>query len=58
MEETQTSTMNQKKINLYKEILKDVYVACNGVKNFINERIEEICFHEKLFAEEVIYFVY
>ena len=50
--------MNQKKINLYKEILKDVYVACNGVKNFINERIEEICFHEKLFAEEVIYFVY
>ena len=37
---------------------KGCWWACNRVKNFINERIEEICSHEKLFVEEVIYFIH
>ena len=29
----------------------------DGAEDFINDRIEEICSHEKLSAEKVIYFL-
>ena len=33
------------------------YDKSDRTKEFINERIEDICSHEKLSVEEVIYFV-
>lgn len=50
--------MNQKKISVYKEVLKDVSVTFNGAKKIIEEEIEETCSREKLCVEKVIYFVY
>ena len=45
------------KIKIYKRVLKDVSEKYEGAEEFINSRIEEICFQEKLSVEEVIYFL-
>lgn len=50
--------MSRKKVNVCKVVLKDVGVALNRAEKFIAERTDEICFHEKLSLEVVIYFVY
>ena len=50
--------MNQKKLNIYKEVLWDADVAFKGGEKIINERIQGICSREKLSVEEVIYFIY
>ena len=36
------------KIKIYKRVLKDVSEKYEGAEEFINSRIEEICFQEKL----------
>ena len=50
--------MSRKKVNVCKVVLKDAGVALNRAEKFIAERTDEICFHEKLSLEVVIYFVY
>ena len=53
----QNIEMNIIKIKVYKKSLTQICEKYDGAKSFINERIEEICSHEKLSAEEVIYFL-
>ena len=42
---------------IYKRVLKEVSEKYDGIKDFINNRTEEICSQEKMSAEEVIYFL-
>ena len=49
--------MNNSEIKIYKTVLKEVSEKYDGAEDFINRTIEEICYQEKLFAEEVIYFL-
>ena len=49
--------MNNIKIKIYKGVLKEVSEKYDGAENFIKNKIKEICSHEKLPAEEVIYFL-
>ena len=49
--------MNNIKINAYKKTLKEVSGKSEGAEDFINNRIDEIFFEEKLSVEEVIYFL-
>ena len=42
---------------IYKRVLKEVSEKYNGIKDFINNRTEEICSQERMSAEEVIYFL-
>ena len=39
-------------------MLRDVCDNLDGAEQFINEKTEEICSREKLYFEELIYFVY
>ena len=41
----------------YKEILREICEKYDGAEDFTNDRLEEICSHEKLSAQEVIYFL-
>ena len=49
--------MNNLKVKVYKTILKKVSEKYEGIEEFINSKIEEICSQEKLSGEEVIYFL-
>ena len=49
--------MNNLKVKVYKTILKEVSEKYEGIEEFINSKIEEICSQEKLSGEEVIYFL-
>ena len=46
--------MNNIRIKVYKNLLQDIFDKCGGAEDFINEKIKEICSHEKSSAEEVI----
>ena len=48
--------MNVTKVKNYKQILQDRCNEYPGSEEYINGKIEEICFHQKLSAEEVTYF--
>ena len=48
--------MNNIKVKVYKKVLKEVAEKYEGAESFINNRIDEICSLENLFAEEVIHF--
>ena len=48
--------MSNIRIKVYKKFLKEICEKHDGAQDFINEKIEEICSHEKLSAEEAIYF--
>ena len=48
--------MNVIKVSVCKQVLKEIYHKYDGAEDFINERIEVVCFHEKLSVEKVIYF--
>ena len=48
--------MNAVKVKIYEQILKDICNKYDGAEDFFNEKIEELCSHEKLFLEEIIYF--
>ena len=50
--------MNKTKLNIYKKVLHEVCQKFNGAEEFINQKIEEICCHEKLLVEEVTYYFY
>ena len=49
--------MNNLYIKICKRVIKEVSEKHDGAEDFINSRIEERCSQEKLFAEEVIYFL-
>ena len=49
--------MNNLKVKVYKTILKEVSEKYEGIEEFINSKIEEICSQEKLSGKEVIYFL-
>ena len=49
------SKMNQKKLNIFKEIFQDVGAAFNGTKK-IYQMTEVMFSREKLSVEQVIYF--
>ena len=50
--------MNNAKPNVYKKALQEVCQNFIRTKEFIRDKIEEICCNEKLSVEEVTYFVY
>ena len=50
--------MNNAKPNVYKKALQEVCQNFIRAKEFIRDKIEEICCNEKLSVEEVTYFVY
>ena len=56
-EKRRLAKMNQIKVKIYKEILREISANFDGAEQFINERIDKICNREKLSLEEVIYFV-
>ena len=49
--------MNNAKIKVYKKVLKEICEKYDGAEIFVNDRIEEICSHEKSFGEELTYFL-
>ena len=49
--------MNKIKIKVYKKVLKEICEKYDGEEDFLNDRIEEICSHEKLSTEEIVYFL-
>ena len=44
----QSINMNNIKIKVYKKLLREICEKYDGLEAFINERIKEICSHEKL----------
>ena len=48
--------MNKTKLKVYKKVLHEV--CKNFDEEFMNQKIEEICFQKKLYVKEVTYFVY
>ena len=47
------ANMNNKKINIYKKVLQEVYEKFNNAEAFVRERIEEPCSKKNLSTEEV-----
>ena len=52
----QNITMNNIEIKVYEKLLRKICEKYRGEKKITNDRIKEIFSHEKLSAEEVIYF--
>ena len=50
-------TMDSLKIKVYKRVVKEVSEKYEGAEQLINSRTDKICSQEKLFAQEVIYFL-
>ena len=50
--------MNNLKVKVYKTILKEVSEKYEGIEEFINSKIKEICSQEKLSGKELIYFLF
>ena len=48
--------MNKTKVEVYREVLRDVSRNFEGTENFIKRRIQEICEKKKVSVEEVFYF--
>ena len=49
------ANMNNTKSNVYKKVLQEVCKDFGGAKEFIKDKIEEICSNGKLSKEEVTY---
>ena len=47
--------MSNTKLNVYKQVLQEVFEKFNGAEQYIKERIEVLCSESKLSAEEVTY---
>ena len=47
------ANINNAKFNVYKKVLQEVCENFDGAKEFIRDKIEEICSNEKLSVEEV-----
>ena len=48
--------MNKTKVEVYREILRDVSQNSEEAENFFKEQIGEICERKKISVEEVFYF--
>ena len=48
--------MNKIKIEIYKDVLRDVSANFDGAKDFIKTKLEEIYDRNKIFVEKVILF--
>ena len=48
--------MNAIKFKIYKQVFKDICDKYDRARDFINERIEELCSTQVLSIEEVIFF--
>ena len=48
--------MDNVKVKVYKKVMNKVAQKQYRAEDFINNRIDETCFQEKLSADEVIYF--
>ena len=49
--------MNNMKVKVYVKVFKEICEKCEGVEEFINKKLDEVCSYEKLSAETVIYFL-
>ena len=47
--------MNNAKRNVYKRVLQEVFEKFDGAKEFIKEKVEDVCNNGKLSVEEVTY---
>ena len=50
--------LNKTKVEIYREVFRDVSENFEGAENFIKQRIEEICERKKISIEEVFYFYF
>ena len=50
--------MNKTKVEIYEEVLRDGSRNFEDTKEFIKQRIQEICDWKKISVEEVVYFLY
>ena len=48
--------MNKTKVEVYREVLRDISQIFEGAENFIKQPIEEICEKKKISVEKVFYF--
>ena len=48
--------MNKTKVEVYREILRDVYQNFEEAEKFIKQQTEKICERKKIYVEEVFYF--
>ena len=48
--------MNKAMVEVYIELLRDVFQNLEGAENFIKQRIEEICEWKKISVDEVLHF--
>ena len=48
--------MNNIRVKVYKNALKEVVEKYEEAESFVNNKIDEICSQENFSAEEVIYF--
>ena len=48
--------MNKTKLDVYRELLRDVSQNFEGAENVIKQRIEKICERKNKSVEEVFYF--
>ena len=48
--------MNKTKLDVYREVLRDVSQNFEGAENVIKQRIEKICERKNKSVEEVFYF--
>ena len=49
------ANVDNAKLDVYKKVLQEVSEKFDGVKEFIWDKIQEICSNEKIFVEEVSY---
>ena len=49
--------MNDIKVKVYKKVMKEIAGKSDGAEDFINNRIDEICFQERLSAKAAIVFM-
>ena len=48
--------MNKTKVEVHRQVLRDLSENFEVAENFIKQRIKEICERNKLSVEEVLYF--
>ena len=49
--------MNDIKVKVYKKVMKEIAGKYDGAEDFIKNRIDEICFQERLSAKAAIVFM-
>ena len=49
--------MNNIKVKVYEKVLRETCEEHKGAEDFIKKELDEFCSHEKLSAQEIIYFL-